>query len=61
MDLLMAKAYGGMTQGQLDKLIAERKRKEIAMGLTSASGKPPILKQAKNSKLALINSRMNNS
>jgi hypothetical protein len=30
-DLLMAKAYGGMTQAQLERLMAERKRKEAAL------------------------------
>ena len=29
-DLLMVQAYGGMTQTQVDKLIAERKKKEMS-------------------------------
>lgn len=30
-DLKMAQAYGGMTQAQVDKLIQEKRRKELAL------------------------------
>jgi hypothetical protein len=53
-DLMMAKAYGGLSATQVDKIIQDRKRKE---GNAQTQMRPPINKNASNSRLGSMQSR----
>ena len=65
-ELMMAKAYGGLTNAQIDKVIASKKVKDhqglaSQMGITTINGqmmgRPPITRMASNSRMNTVQSK----
>jgi len=54
---MMAQAYGGLSSNQVDRLIQDRKRKEMAAGSQMVVGKPPMQKNASNSRLGSMQNK----